>query len=139
MFQAGFTQQENRQQTAQDQSKPASVSFSKGPMSSRWLWMWRLMCDVHSAHWWSLRRSCTVDSRRTVVQGLQRGSPGSRLLGMPRIWRSRSATCQHQRNFVGRSAFFISFHGQLPVSSDRNSYQKRLQGVSIAFTIPPDT
>lgn len=80
---------------------PESSSFSRGPMSSRWVWIYWLMCEVHWSHWWSLRRSCTVDSRSTVVRGLQRGSPGSRLLGMPRIWRSRNATWEIQRhNFI---------------------------------------
>lgn len=80
-----------------------SSSFNRGPMSSRWEWMYWLIYEAHWSHWWSLRRSCTVDSTSTVVRGLQRGSPGSRLLGMPRIWRSRSATCEKYK----RTVFFV--------------------------------
>lgn len=79
---------------------PKSSSFSKGPISSRWACMYWLMCKAHWSHWWSLRRSCTVDSNSTVVRGLQRGSPGRRLLGMPLIWRSRSATWEKHRGTV---------------------------------------
>lgn len=70
-----------------------SSSFNRGPMSSSWEYRYWLMRGAHWSHRCSRRRSCIVDSTSTVERGLQRGSPGSRLLGMPRICRSCNDTC----------------------------------------------
>lgn len=77
-----------------------SSSFNRGPMSSSWEYMYWLMRGAHWSHRCSLRRSCIVDSTSTVERGLQRGSPGSRLLGMPRICRSCNDTCREYSDII---------------------------------------